>query len=118
MPLKRITGMPLQPYTCVCCGQGPTDNEGNQRETIFAEGVDINWGDSVYICADCTQLIADLAGRVTREGFDRLQSAFEELNDRHEALLEKYEEQEELLDKIREGSAAQRAVRSKKKVTA
>jgi hypothetical protein len=110
--------MELPPYTCVCCGGGPTDNDGNQRECIFAEGVDIDWGNSVYICWDCTQLIADLAGRTTKEGFDRLQSAFEELQGEHEQLLSQFTEQEGLLDKIREGSAAQKEVRSRKKVAA
>lgn len=113
MPLTRVEGMPLPPYTCVSCGQGPTDNEGHTQTCIFAEGVDIDWGNSVYICYDCTHLIADLAGRVTKEGFDRLTAAFEELTEKHDNLLEQHGEQEELLDKIREGSAAQKKIRQK-----
>lgn len=118
MPLTRVQGMPLLPHTCILCGQGPTDNEGNQQTVIFAEGVDVDWGNSVYICGECGEIIADLMGRVTREGFDHLTDSFETLQVAHADLLVEHEQQEELLDKIREGSAAQRTVRSKKKVTA
>ena len=111
MPLKRIDGMPEQPYTCACCGQGPTTNEGEIKKVIWAEGVDIDWGNSLYICWDCAELVSDLCGRVTREGFDRLEKELEELRERHVALLEKYEEQEGLLDKIREGSRAQKRIK-------
>lgn len=118
MPLTRVKGMELLPHTCILCGQGPTDNDGNQQTVIFAEGVDVDWGNAVYICGECGEIIADLMGRVTREGFDRLTTSNEELQDKYNILLVEHDAQEELLDKIREGSAAQRTVRSKKKVTA
>lgn len=113
MALKRITGMPLLPHTCTLCGQGPTDNDGNQRDVIFAEGIDIDWGNSVYICWECSELIADLVGRVTREGFDRLEEDNAELQEKYDTLLGEHQEQEALLDKIREGNKAQKRIREK-----
>lgn len=115
MPLHRIVGMPDIPHTCAVCGNGPTTNEGDQRQCIYAEGVDINWGDSLYICWDCGEIVADLVGRVTREGFDKLQEKYDSLKAEHDELLASHEEQEALLDKIREGNRAQKTIREKAK---
>lgn len=111
--LKMVEGMPLQPYTCLTCGQGPTDNDGNVQKVIFAEGVDIDWGNSVYICYECGELMADLMGRATRWGFDELTQKYEKVKAEYDELLDEHEKQEVLLDKIREGNAAQKQIRSK-----
>lgn len=112
MGLRRVQGMPLMPHTCLLCGQGPTSNDGATRDVIFAEGVDVDWGNSVYICWECAELIADLVKRVTREGFDKLEATHEALTTEHAELLGKYTEQEETLDTIRRGSAAVKKVKA------
>lgn len=112
MPLTIVHGMELQPNTCLLCNSNPVDDEGNQKRAIFAEGVDVDWGNSVYICEECADLIADLVGRSTREGFDRLVQEVEELQEKYDELLAKYEENSELVDKIRSGSDAIKKVKA------
>ena len=106
-------GMPEQPNCCLTCGGTPSNDDGTQKPAIYADGVDVDWGNSVYICWDCGELIADLMGRATRGGFDDLTEKYEELKAQHEELLEEHEKQEALIEKIREGSAAQKTLKTK-----
>src|SRR6185312_2959919 len=90
--LEVTKGMPLIPHNCILCANNPVDeNTGEQQEAIFAPGVDVNFGDAVYICASCAEIISDLRGRVTKEGFARLEAKHNKLKEDHEELEEKYE---------------------------
>lgn len=114
MPLEIVTGMPLQPSCCTLCGGNPIDEStGEQIKAIYASGVDIDWGNSVYICWECGHLIADLVGRSTKEGFDKLLEENDEWREKYEKLLELYEADQALVAKIREGSSAIKQVREK-----
>lgn len=110
--LTVVTGMALQPNVCTLCGSNPNNDDGTAKKAIFAEGVDIDWGNSVYICWECGELIADLMGRATRRGFDELELKHEALLTAHAELEEAHERQEALVEKIREGSAAQKTLKS------
>jgi hypothetical protein len=108
-PLELVKGMELTPQACVLCGNNPIDeNTGEQQDAVFAPGVDVDWGSSVYICKSCGELIADLFGRVTKEGFDRLTTKYEKLKGEHEKLQDQHERAKALLDRIRDGRAAVR----------
>lgn len=109
---QLTTGMPLQPNVCLTCGATPTNDDGTYKQAVFAEGIDVNWGDSVYICWECSELIADLVGRATRRGFDELTAKYETLLEAHAELEAEHERQEALVEKIREGSAAQKTLKS------
>lgn len=107
-------GMPLQPNTCLTCGCNPTNPDGSQMEAVFAEGVDVDWGNSVYICMECANLIADLVSRVPREFSDKTEAELDDLRREHSELLEKFEAQEALIQKIRDGGSAQKTLRETK----
>jgi hypothetical protein len=114
-PLELVRGMALTPNACVLCANNPVDETtGEQQEHIFAPGVDVNWGDSVYICNSCGQIIADLLGRSTVEGFDRLQAENEELKEELEDLKERHERAKAFIERIKEGNKAVKAVKSGK----
>jgi hypothetical protein len=83
-------------------------------QAVFAEGVDVDWGNSVYICWECSNLIADLMGRVPREFSDKTEAKLEATEVELGELQEKYEAQEALIQKIRDGGAAQKTLRDKK----
>lgn len=119
--LEVVKGMELPPQACVLCANNPVDEiTGEQMPVIFAPGVDVDWGGSVYICWSCTNIIADLAGRVTTAGFDALTEKHDALVTEHEALEEKYEKDTKLVRQIRDGQAAVKSVKgtSKKKAKA
>jgi len=114
-PLERVTGMELTPQACVLCGSNPVDEtSGQQQDCIFAPGVDVDWGSSVYICKSCVEIMADLFDRVTVEGFDKLTAKYETLKEEHEKLLEKYDRDQVLIERIRDGAAATATVKKRK----
>lgn len=120
--LERRTGMPLTPHACVLCANNPVDEiTGEQQDCIFAPGVDVDWGGSVYICWNCAGIIADLVERVPREEHDELKAGFEGLAADHELLQEKYDKAVDKLGRIAQGRRAERELpgaRKKKPVTA
>lgn len=116
--LEVTVGMPMIPHSCILCANNPVDeNTGQQQEAIFAPGVDVNFGDSVYICAACADIISDLRGRVTQSGFARLEEKHETLEKNYIALVEKYERAEGLLKRIRDGKKAVTEARGGKNST-
>jgi hypothetical protein len=111
-PLERVTGMELIPHACVLCANNPVDEtSGEQQDCIFAPGVDVNWGDSVYICKSCAEIIADLMDRVTTEGYDRLNEKYEALVTEHAELQAEHDHAEAQLDRIRDGAASAKQVK-------
>lgn len=114
-PLEIVKGMALVPHACVLCANNPVDEAtGEQQEAIFAPGVDVNWGDSVYICDSCCQIIADLKGRVTKEGFDKLTAKFETLETDYKELAEKHERAKTFIERIKDGNQAVKDVKKGK----
>lgn len=107
MRWSKVSGMKLKPYRCAGCGSTPQKEDGSGPEdAYFAEGVDINWGDSLYICSSCVRVIGQLAGMLDPDAVIRLE------NEKEKALTEAEELQEELnrvdtrLKRIVDGSKA------------
>jgi cell division septum initiation protein DivIVA len=108
-----VQGMPEQPYHCIHCGNNPADINGRQRRAIFSSGVDVDWGNSVYTCWECAELIADLIDREPRESWERVNTENQELRDEIDRLNDQLADAEGDLDKIREGAAARSRVLAK-----
>lgn len=107
MGLVLITGMPLEPHSCVCCGGGPRDADNEIVEAVFAEGVDINWGDSVYICKVCSQVIAELWGFTSPDDTEKLKATIKSLED----YEERFNNLNEKVRKMLEGARARKDVK-------
>jgi hypothetical protein len=108
-----VTGMPEVPNCCAVCGGNPVDFSGHQQKALWAEGVDIDWGGNLYLCWDCGEIVADLVGRATREGFDKLTEKYEALVEEHAELVREHEETQAEVDRIREGVAASRRIKQR-----
>lgn len=114
MTLVLVEGMPDTPGVCALCAGNPIDEITNeQQQAIFAEGVDIDWGNSLYICLSCAHIIANLIDRATQEGFDKLQDKYEKLYLEHEELQTEHDEMKEVVATIRAGAAASKKLREK-----
>lgn len=114
-PLELVKGMELIPHACVLCANNPVDEQtGEQQEHIFAPGVDVNWGDSVYICNSCGQIIADLLGRSTLAGFDKLTEKYETLLVNFDDLTEKHDRAKAFIERIKDGNKAVKDVKAGK----
>jgi len=110
---KVVNGMAEQPYHCIHCGNNPSDTHGNQMKAIFSEGVDVDWGNSVYTCWECAELIADLIDREPRSSYDRVVAENADLRADLDRTTELLSVAEGDLEKIREGAAARSRVLAK-----
>lgn len=111
MPLVLVHGMPDTPNACAICGSAPVDQQtGAPEDAIFAEGVDIDWGNSLYICLECAHIIANLIDRATQEGFDKLMKEAQDWKKLYEDLKTRHDELQGFVDKIREGAAARKKI--------
>jgi hypothetical protein len=104
--------MPDLPGCCAVCGSNPVDLEGNQQQALWAEGVDIDWGNNLYLCWECVDIIADLGGRATKVGFDELQAKYDALLEAHAELEKEHEELQETVEVIKAGAAARRRLKA------
>jgi hypothetical protein len=85
--------------------------EGNEvLPMVVCEGMDINWGEDMNICADCAGVIADLIGRVDPEKYHKLRERHDKLTQQHEDLQEEFVKQGALIERIRDGAKARREV--------
>lgn len=111
MTWELVTGMPLVPNACIACGQNPSDVEGNKKEALFAGGVDVGWGESVYICASCQNVIVQLVTGLTIEEVMGLKK--ELATSRRE-----YQEEKKAHDKLQKRVKSMlKGARAKEKVT-
>src|SRR4051812_26897033 len=106
MGLILVDGMPLQPHACICCGKGPRDENGDIRENVFAEAIDINWGDSVYICPECGIVIGGLYGMVTEEDVEEDKRKLKKLED----IEDRYDKLNKRVRKMIDGNKARKEV--------
>lgn len=112
--LERVTGMGLTPHACVLCAGNPVDElTGKQKDAVFAPGVDVNWGNSVYICEECVDVIAELFGRVSEEDHSLLLVKHADLAAEFEKLQATNERLENLLKKAVEGKRAEDKIRKR-----
>lgn len=61
--LELVEGAALPPQTCMFCATNPRDERGKSLPFVTAVGMDINWGETPYICATCCGIISDLTDR-------------------------------------------------------
>jgi hypothetical protein len=112
--LTIVDGMPEIPHVCAVCAGNPYDEAtGAQRQAIFAEGVDIDFGGALYICLDCAELIANLINRVPQEGYDALLTKHQALLEAHAELEKEHEELQEIVNQIRAGASASKRLRER-----
>lgn len=64
--LLKLDGPRLAPNRCMFCACTPREN-GHVLNMVTCEGMDINWGETPYICMVCCGIIADLVGRPAEE---------------------------------------------------
>ena len=105
--LVKVTGMPLQPNSCVCCGSNPHKEDGSgPEEAIFAEGVDIDWGNSVYICKSCVNIMATLFDYITPEEKHKLEQKIKKFKEERDNYKEDRDVLQSRIDRMLDGKAA------------
>jgi len=64
--MHLVETMTQAPNACMVCGRGNVpDRETGQVGPFLYLGIDYNWGDSGYLCEDCTGKAAVLFGWIS-----------------------------------------------------
>jgi hypothetical protein len=116
--LELVDKMTQVPATCLLCHNSPVDETREDRRplpAVFAPGLDVNWGESVYICAGCAGLIADLIGRRSGADFEKIESRKDFLEKRMKKVSAELDTTKARLDKIVEGKKAVKEAREAKR---
>jgi len=112
--------MHLKPYRCIACGSTPRDTTHPNRpqlQAYFCEGVDVNFGDSVFLCEECVKVLGQLRGMVDVDVHEKLIKLHDGLVRAHQKLVEEYDTQESRIERMLDGVKAKKEVTSSRKKT-
>lgn len=115
MKWVAVPAMHLKPYRCLACGSTPRDDEVEGRpnmQAYFCEGVDMNYGDSVFLCGNCVRVLGELRGMVSVKDHERLKKAHEELKYTHGELKEELTELRARVERMLDGVKAKKQIQA------
>jgi hypothetical protein len=101
-------GMPLQPNCCIACGSTPIDDEGVPDAAAWATGIDVNWGDSVYLCRTCVRVAAGLFGMMTDDEAEKMREELQGLREEHSELEREHAKLSAFVGRMRDGAQAKK----------
>lgn len=113
--MQVVDNMNLQPGHCGICRCTPTDHEGNVEPCIDT-GVDINWGEQLYICGNCANIIGILAGNEDKDVAAKLRADLDQAETARQQAVEECEMLQARIDRMIDGRRAVKEAKSKKKV--
>jgi hypothetical protein len=120
MKWSVVPAMHLKPYRCIACGSTPRDTSHPKRpqlQAYFAEGIDVNYGDSVFLCEECVKVLGQLRGMVDVDVHEKLIKLHDGLVRAHQKLVEEYDTQESRIERMLDGVKAKKEVTSSRKKT-
>jgi hypothetical protein len=116
MMWSAVQGMKLKPYCCAACGSSPmegTENEGEgPKQAYFAEGVDINWGDSLYLCDTCVRILGELRGMIDVDKAKKYAKQLDSLRVQYDGLQEEHAALEKRVERMLDGARAKKEVQT------
>lgn len=111
--MRLVDQMTENPGHCVACGGNPIDIDGNPQIAVDLD-VDVNWGDSAYLCVECINLIADLIERPSKKKIQKIVDQNKFLSRRNKEIAKELEDAQKLIARIKDGQAAIREVKEAK----
>lgn len=114
MALAVVQTMEQNPGCCIICRGTPTDAEGRLRPAIDAD-MEVNFGDWVYVCIECAEILAMLIGCLSMERSEQLQAMLHDANDHSEKLQEELDRERERMERLINGKRALREIKERRK---
>jgi hypothetical protein len=108
VPIVEVEAMSEQPGTCFHCGGSPTVDDEIQHPIIEFQGIDINWGDTPYLCAECVGILCDLVGRVTVKEHEDVVGERDQLSEKLQGEQEAHQALQERVNRMLDGAKARR----------
>lgn len=96
----------MPPGTCFICACTPVDETKEDHPIlpfIWPEGMDINWGETPYICMTCVGLMADMIDRPSAETVQKVFKGAKAQKTHNETLMAANKELQELVKGLLEG---------------
>lgn len=84
---------------------------GGGCSAVTAPGVDINWGDNLYMCEGCVSVAAQLVGLLPEDKVEELVGRNNFLEKRLQQVSTELETANERIDKMLEGARAKKEAR-------
>lgn len=97
---------------CTACGQAPRNQETDDFLPAYtADGVDVDWGNNLYICYKCMDSLVQLHGSMPPEEAEKKETRVENLENEVEALKTQLEEQGERIEAMLRGAKARKELK-------
>lgn len=115
-----VPHMHLKPYKCVGCGGTPRDDEVEGRPNLqayFCEGVDIDWGNSLFLCGNCVRVLGELRGMVGVGDHAKVVKKLEETESELTQTREDLEKAQDRIARMLDGVAAKKEATAARKKT-
>jgi hypothetical protein len=96
---------------CTACGQVPKDDDG-PLPAYNAVGVDVDWGNHLFICATCAGILAELHGCATPEETVKMKKVMKLQAASIEAAEKKLREQQDKIDRVVAGAKARKELKN------
>jgi hypothetical protein len=100
--LELVEGPTLPPGTCMFCATNPTEG-GKPLPMVTAVGMDINWGETPYICWTCCGIIADLVDRPDRAKVEAVLRGAKLQKGHNKKLIDENEQMKRLMKGLMDG---------------
>jgi len=114
--MQVVGNMSLEPGHCGICRQTPMDSQGNPIPCIDT-GVDINWGEQLYICHQCANIIGILIGNEDKDVAVKLRADLSQAEKAVEELTGERDTLQARIDRMIDGAKARKEAKTKKKVS-
>lgn len=111
MKWSKVKGMKLPPQHCAACGNTGEYTEDEVPDAYFAEAVDINWGQSLYLCDTCVRILGELRGMLDVDKVEKLRGELKETTEELGELQVSYDALQDRVSRMLDG------VKAKKEVT-
>jgi hypothetical protein len=109
---EQVEHMFGQSPVCTACGQAPRDVDGNLLPAYNAVGVDVDWGNHLFLCARCAEIVAELHGCSTAEETFRASKQLKLKDQQISELETKLAKQQELIDRVTAGAKARKELKN------
>jgi hypothetical protein len=100
--------MDQQPGICASCHSQPANEDGVPKPAVLAVGVDINWGDSLYLCEECVFVAGELLGMLRAEKAEELKTRNKFLEKQNKKLQKKLEKAKTIARDVIAGKKAEK----------
>lgn len=108
---ELVLAQPQAP--CLLCGCTPVseDEKNEVLPMVIGVGMDVNWGETVQICATCCGVISDLWDRVPEEKYKKVKGRLDKLQEKHNELQEEHDRLKSRVSKMLDGAKARKEAR-------